>query len=325
MSSLLLPFYPLSRETWSTIDHYSQEIRLEVDRLLNFTYYPVALASALIFLFIYQVVSPTISYALVPRYRSFSPMQRIDWDSRVISTLHALAVFVTCVHEIILNQELSNNRIWCEFCLVRFNCAVVVGYLVADLLIMVAHWSVIGEVFFVTHHCVTIYAYYYVMSYGVLPWFANFRLLAELSTPFVNIRWFLDALDLRQSKHYAINGVCLFVSFFFARIITMPIYYCTLYSVHEYPAFQALGMLRYVAVFVCLILDAINMFWFSKIFAGAYKLFFGAKTPLRVGATRGVSTSPKRKHVPCHDPNAVGGSGAGGSPSKSRQRVKVFG
>ena len=43
---------------------------------------------------------------------------------------------------------------------------------------------------------------------------------------------------MRQSKQYAINGACLFLSFFFARVVTMPIYYCTLYSVHEYPAFQ---------------------------------------------------------------------------------------
>ena len=41
--------------------------------------------------------------------------------------------------------------------------------------------------------------------------------------------------------------------------------------------FQALGVERYVALFVCLILDAINIYWFSKIFVGAKKLFFGAK------------------------------------------------
>ena len=79
-------------------------------------------------------LSPALHPAFLPsllpsfrRYRSFSPMQRIDWDSRVISTLHALVVFAACVHEIVLNHELSNNRIWCESCLVRFNCAIVVG------------------------------------------------------------------------------------------------------------------------------------------------------------------------------------------------------
>ena len=84
-------------------------------------------------------------------------------------------------------------------------------------------------------------------------------------------------------------------------------------------------MLRYVAVFVCLILDAINMFWFSKIFAGAYKLFFGAKTPIQVGASPNATSSPMSKPVLRHDHGGVSGAGMGGSPSKSRQRMKVFG
>ena len=29
----------------------------------------------------------------------------------------------------------------------------------------------------------------YFQTYGALPWFANFRLVAELSTPFVNLRY----------------------------------------------------------------------------------------------------------------------------------------
>lgn len=67
MSSLSSFSPSLSREAWNTIDHYSQELRVEVDRLLNFTYYPVALVSSLFFIFIYKVVSPNISYSLFPR------------------------------------------------------------------------------------------------------------------------------------------------------------------------------------------------------------------------------------------------------------------
>ena len=64
---IMASFYALSRETMETIDHYSQELRFEVDRLLNFTYYPVALASFAFFIFIYKVISPNISLSLFPR------------------------------------------------------------------------------------------------------------------------------------------------------------------------------------------------------------------------------------------------------------------
>ena len=66
--SLASPFLPLSKETLETIDYYSEELRVEVDRLLNLTYYPIAVASALFFLFIYNIVSPKISHSLFPRY-----------------------------------------------------------------------------------------------------------------------------------------------------------------------------------------------------------------------------------------------------------------
>ena len=84
-------------------------------------------------------------------------------------------------------------------------------------------------------------------------------------------------------------------------------------------------MLRYVALIVCLILDAINIFWFSKIFAGAYKLFFGAKTPPKNDAIRNGAASPRNKEI-ANNGQFIPAAAAGGSPSKPRRRVeKVFG
>jgi len=270
--------YPLSQETLETIDQYSRDLRLEVDRLLNLTYYPVAIASSLFFVFIYKVISPRISHSLFPRYRSLNETDTIEWNSRVVSNVHSLIVTAVCIHELLFDVGIRKNPIWCESCLVRTNCAVVVGYLMADLFIMILNWSNIGGLFFAIHHCVTIYAYYYVMTYGVLPWFANFRLLAELSTPFVNQRWFFDVLGLKCTKGYAINGFMLFTSFFSVRIFTMPIYYFKLYSIYNFSAFQALGVLRHAALIICLILDLINIHWFSKIFRGVKKLFEASRS-----------------------------------------------
>ena len=84
-------------------------------------------------------------------------------------------------------------------------------------------------------------------------------------------------------------------------------------------------MLRYVALIVCLILDAINIFWFSKIFAGAYKLFFGAKTPPKNGAIRNGAGATRNKEIG-NNGQFIPAAAGGGSPSKPRRRVeKVFG
>lgn len=94
----------------------------------------------------------------------------------------------------------------------------------SDLLLLACNWSTMGDRFFVCHHLAALYAYGYVLvrplhfctqfllnpslndfffffvfvttcffgwfqTRGVLPYFANFRLISELSTPFVNQRW----------------------------------------------------------------------------------------------------------------------------------------
>lgn len=59
---------------------------------------------------------------------------------------------------------------------------------VLDTVIGMIHYRKIGDPFSLAHHLVSIYAFAYVLTLNVMPYFANFRLLAELSTPLVNIR-----------------------------------------------------------------------------------------------------------------------------------------
>ena len=44
-------------------------------------------------------------------------------------------------------------------------------------------------------------------------------LLWELSTPFLNLNWFLERTSLKGSKLHLINGISLLISFFFARLV----------------------------------------------------------------------------------------------------------
>ena len=92
-------------------------------------------------------------------------------------------------------------------------------------------------------------------------------------------------------------------------------------------------MLRYVALAVCFILDAINIYWFSKIFIGAKKLFFAPKSPQSevsegagVGASGGAGVSKLRDTQESNGGVGQPYYGHEGSPAKARRRVeKVFG
>jgi TLC domain len=61
--------------------------------------------------------------------------------------------------------------------------------------------------------------------------FANYYglnfVLYELSTPFLNIHWFLDKLNVTGSRLQLYNGIALVVTFFACRVVWETISLCT--------------------------------------------------------------------------------------------------
>jgi hypothetical protein len=108
----------------------------------------------------------------------------------------------------IADHGLEANPLVYKSYLLKTNLSIVIGYLLSgkilkivpmsnssdinfvflDTAISIIHYKKIGDPFSMAHHFVSIYAFAYVLTLNVMPYFANFRLLAELSTPLVNIR-----------------------------------------------------------------------------------------------------------------------------------------
>ena len=62
-------------------------------------------------------------------------------------------------------------------------------------------------------------------------------------------------------------------SFFFCRILMMPIYYYKCYLVWGSEEQLQLGALvNFFWISTCIVLDIINLYWFTKIVKGAMKL-----------------------------------------------------
>lgn len=244
------------------------------------TYYPAIAVSFVFFLSLFKFISPALSAKLSRGYSLLSNEQKVDWNTRLISTVHATVVSSMCAYSLIYNDEISEEPIWWDAPMVRTSCAIVVGYMAADLVIMTIHYKQVGEVFYFFHHGASMYAYYYVMTYGVLPYFANYRLIAEFSTPFVNQRWFLAVLGYsKTSPVFVANGVAMAATFFAVRIAVIPPYWHKVYTVYGTEGFNRLGYIQMVLVVTCAILDVINLFWFYKIYVGCQKvveLFFNS-------------------------------------------------
>ncbi|XP_041099436.1 TLC domain-containing protein 4-B [Polyodon spathula] len=198
---------------------------------------------------------------------------------RLVSTVHALIVGTFCLYILWFDDAVNRDPVWGEPSLVKLNVAITCGYLIYDLLLLARYWNSMGDGFFVCHHIAALYAYGFVLSRGVLPYFANFRLLSELSTPFVNQRWFFEALSVpRSDRRVVLNGIAMSVVFFAVRIAVIPTYYWRVISTLGTPAFERLGPGPQVAwILSSVSLDILNAIWMYRIARGCYRVVMGSR------------------------------------------------
>ena len=109
----------------------------------------------------------------------------------------------------------------------------------------------------------------------------HLTVMTELSTPFVNLRAILAQHKMTNTKLYSINGIMMALMFFLFR---MCFYYYMIFIVIEKFVFYRSDVFwdtypkhQYWACYVCMVLYMImyllNVYWFSKIFAGLMKAF----------------------------------------------------
>uniref|UniRef100_A0A7N6BVC5 TLC domain-containing protein n=2 Tax=Anabas testudineus TaxID=64144 RepID=A0A7N6BVC5_ANATE len=215
------------------------------------------------FQLLFSVASPRLSSIITPGYGQLPPTKLTEWNSRLVSTVHALIVGLFCLYILWFDDVVNANPVWGDPSLVKLNVAITCGYLLYDLVLLACNWSTMGDTFFVCHHLAALYAYGYVLTRGVLPYFANFRLISELSTPFVNQRWFYEALKYPRSHRLVVsNGVAMAVVFFLVRIAVMPSYWASVFATFGTPDFERLGLGAQVAwITSCIALDVLNTIW----------------------------------------------------------------
>ncbi|KAG8006670.1 Transmembrane protein 56-B [Nibea albiflora] len=253
------------------------------------------------FQLLFSVASPRLSSAITPGYGRLPSTKLTEWNSRLVSTVHALIVGLFCLYILWFDDAVNANPVWGDPSLVKLNVAITCGYLLYDLMLLACNWSTMGDSFFVCHHLAALYAYGYVLTRGVLPYFANFRLISELSTPFVNQRWFFEALKYNRSHQLVVlNGVAMAVVFFLVRIAVMPSYWASVFATFGTPDFERLGLGAQVAwITSCIALDVLNTVWMYKITRGCYKVLTGrGGRKVKEGAE--APSSPDKKHVNNH-------------------------
>ncbi|XP_033737372.1 TLC domain-containing protein 4-B-like [Pecten maximus] len=248
--------------------------RMNTELVFELTYYPVVILTFCVVVYLYKKVFPLISPKLSKSYTTLSIEDQNEWNARMMSSFHATVVSVICIYTLLYDEEVYNDPIWCDRPLIRINCAILTGFVIADSIqMMIDSPQNMETIMYYCHHGSAAYAYYYVFSYGVLSYFANYRIMAEFSTVFVNLRWFFDKVNVdKTSTLFIVNGCVMTFIFVSARVLSMPKFWYTIYIYIGSEDFAILGIIAKVMIISCLVLDILNIKWSIRMLKGAHKV-----------------------------------------------------
>ena len=222
------------------------------------------------------ILSPVLSPMLVTKYSEFGRHKKAYWNTLPGSSLHAIILsVVTCY--VLLFDSLREEYIFSLSpvgrALIRFS----LGYFLTDFVFVMLDSEMRKDKMNFCHHTLSMFGIWLgVYIDGVALFTIVYRFITELSTPFVNIRWFMSAVNYpKSSTPYIVNSLVLAVTFFSVRVFIIPYHwYIFYYYIFLDPSMPAIWpvFVQYWVIITYVAYDVLNITWGYKIVTGGYKL-----------------------------------------------------
>ncbi|PIA37767.1 hypothetical protein AQUCO_03000356v1 [Aquilegia coerulea] len=268
---------PVSKEAVMTIKSYQNQAELLVkDYILAdpFIPYTSVLSGVFACKMAYEL-GQLISSLYFKSYVSLTKIQRIEWNNRCISTLHAFFITAMSLYFVFFSELYSDHRHaglvpFRSSSVSTFTLGISVGYFLTDIGMILWFYPSLGGMEYVLHHLLSIVSVAYSMLSGEGQLYTYMVLISETTTPGINLRWYLDTAGLKRSNAYLINGVVIFFAWLVARVLLFGYLFYHVYL--HYSQIQRMHIFGIMLVFIVpLVLSVMNLMWFGKIIKGLRK------------------------------------------------------
>ncbi|XP_021313343.1 transmembrane protein 56 isoform X1 [Sorghum bicolor] len=239
----------------------------------SYVSYTAVLGGILMCKMAYDITS-IISLLYYKGYGSLTKTQKLEWNNRGMSTIHAIFITVMSVYLVffsnLFSDQLDGPVTFRSSNLSIFTLGVSVGYFITDLAMILWAYPSLGGMEYVLHHMLSLISVVFAMYSGEGQLYTYMCLISETTTPGINLRWFLDTAGMKKSKAYLVNGVSMFVAWLVARIILFVYLFYHIYF--HYDQVKQMHTFSCILVFgVPTILLVMNIMWFAKILRGLKK------------------------------------------------------
>eukprot|EP00696_Hemimastix_kukwesjijk_P007675 gnl/Hemi2/19740_TR6551_c0_g1_i1.p2 gnl/Hemi2/19740_TR6551_c0_g1~~gnl/Hemi2/19740_TR6551_c0_g1_i1.p2 ORF type:complete len:271 (-),score=88.30 gnl/Hemi2/19740_TR6551_c0_g1_i1:185-997(-) len=236
------------------------------------------IAASFAVFFVFQEASKHFWRWMWPSYKKLPLEDRVEWDNRFVSTFHA-AVVACGSGSVIFHSAYVNDPIFGWTDAGELFTTVAVGYFYFDLLTMARFPSLVttGQL---VHHAIGITCFPLACLYRECEYAVVLFVFTEVTTPFVNIRWFLMKSGLRFSRYYDLNGVFMFLGFLLVRVMMTPYILRFLY-LNKAAFLSCTNEILALCSIALSLATVLNYYWFALIALGFIKLLFEKKTGVR--------------------------------------------
>ncbi|KAL5966987.1 TLC domain-containing protein 4-B [Taenia solium] len=110
--------------------------------------------------------------------------------------------------------------------------SITIGYMLADTISMFTFQRGLELLLFCTHHLIVAICFTFLLIYRIAPIYAIIRLTSEISTPFLNQRWFYRTIGGENAGKRAANATLVFACLFTLGRYVLPFPYWVVFYRH---------------------------------------------------------------------------------------------
>ncbi|KAM1204917.1 hypothetical protein ACFX13_005904 [Malus domestica] len=222
-----------------------------------------------------------ISLLSIEGYDKLTKAEKVEWNNRGFSTVHAIAVAFASFYLLVLSDTFHEDHrdepiVSRRSTFSDTTLGISIGYFLSDLGMICWHFPALGGLEYVLHHALSMYSIILSLLSGKGQIYILMVLFSESTTPFVNMRWYLDVAGKKNSNLYIFNGVALFLGWLVARILLF-IYFFVHMFIHFDQVKTIFPLGFYSLLLVPPMLSMMNLIWFWKITKGLIKTVSKAK------------------------------------------------
>lgn len=220
---------------------------------------------------IYSIMKAS-SPLLFQSYMKLSKDEKIEWDNRAFSTFHAILVSAMAGYLLFVGDFFQDGGpygpvVFRSSVLSQVILGVSIGYFLSDLVMILWVYPALGGKEYVLHHLLSMTSLALSLYSGQGHIYIYLVLFSEITTPLVNVRWYLSKAGMKNSKSYTLNGILLFFGWLVARVLLFGYFFIHMY-LHYDQVKQIFAAGFYFLFIAPPTLALMNIFWFYKILTG---------------------------------------------------------